>query len=312
MIIDALRDQVVPLIQDLNGNHVIQKCLNHLAAEDAQFIFNAVGANCIIVGTHRHGCCVLQRCIDHASGIQKAQLVRQISDNSHTLVQDPFGNYVVQYILDLGEPTFSHPVCRGFLGQIANLSKQKFSSNVIEKCIRTTDGDTRQAMIKELMAGSELERLLRDSYANYVVQTAMEYADPELKDRLIDAIRPHIPAIKSTPHGKRIAAKIADRDGRLSGESSGQNTPFDISSTAQLPASTQFGSVARRHGNVNTFGNMAGGYAPPTHVSNVSSNAYAPNTFVGAPIQQSFASFGRQVPPQPQPQQTQQQFTTWF
>ena len=86
------------LIQDLNGNHVIQKCLNRLSAEDAQFIFNAVGANCVVVGTHRHGCCVLQRCIDHASGQQKAHLVNQITASAFQLVQDPYGNYVVQYI----------------------------------------------------------------------------------------------------------------------------------------------------------------------------------------------------------------------
>lgn len=36
MIIEALNDRVVELIQDLNGNHVIQKCLNRLSAQDAQ------------------------------------------------------------------------------------------------------------------------------------------------------------------------------------------------------------------------------------------------------------------------------------
>lgn len=35
-IIHALKDRVVDLIQDLNGNHVIQKCLNRLVPEDAQ------------------------------------------------------------------------------------------------------------------------------------------------------------------------------------------------------------------------------------------------------------------------------------
>ena len=35
-IIIALRNRVVELIQDLNGNHVIQKCLNRLNPEDAQ------------------------------------------------------------------------------------------------------------------------------------------------------------------------------------------------------------------------------------------------------------------------------------
>lgn len=100
------------LIKDLNGNHVIQKCLNKLAPEDnqvlvahhsdhlyayvdpLQFIYNAVAANCVEVATHRHGCCVLQRCIDHASDHQRVQLVNEITYNALTLVQDPYGNYV--------------------------------------------------------------------------------------------------------------------------------------------------------------------------------------------------------------------------
>lgn len=63
-----------------------------------QFIYDAVGKECVAVGTHRHGCCVLQRCIDHASGDQRAKLIEQITKSSYSLVQDPFGNYVIQYI----------------------------------------------------------------------------------------------------------------------------------------------------------------------------------------------------------------------
>lgn len=59
-----------------------------------QFIYNAVAAHCVEVATHRHGCCVLQRCIDHASDSQRIQLVTEITFNALTLVQDPYGNYV--------------------------------------------------------------------------------------------------------------------------------------------------------------------------------------------------------------------------
>ena len=143
---------MVVLIKDLNGNHVIQKCLNKLAPEDnqvgspltlsfltdinvnpTQFIYNAVAQNCVGVATHRHGCCVLQRCIDHAAESQRIQLVNEITFNALTLVQDPYGNYVVQYILDLNDNRFSDAVIRQFLGNICALSVQKFSSNVIEK-----------------------------------------------------------------------------------------------------------------------------------------------------------------------------------
>ncbi|QRV77461.1 Pumilio-family RNA binding repeat [Ceratobasidium sp. AG-Ba] len=81
-IIMALSMHVVKLIKDLNRNHVIQKCLNHLIPEDNQFIYNAVAAHCVEVATHCHGCCVLQRCIDHASNSQRIQLVTEIMFNA--------------------------------------------------------------------------------------------------------------------------------------------------------------------------------------------------------------------------------------
>ncbi|KAI9815703.1 MAG: hypothetical protein M1827_002099 [Pycnora praestabilis] len=350
-IIYALKDRVVELIQDLNGNHVIQKCLNRLSAEDAQFIFDAVGGNCVVVGTHRHGCCVLQRCIDHASGNQKAELISRISADAFSLVQDPFGNYVVQYILDLNEPAFTNPLCHGFQGNIPALSKQKFSSNVIEKCLRTAESNTKTMMVEEMLNPAELEKMLRDSFANYVVQTAVsavviwfncaqqltlvlrqiDYADPEIKARLIETIRPILPAIRQTPYGRRIQLKIQG-DGRLSGSSSGQITPNDVTSPGQIPLAKQItptfhqrqlanhnqgntmtntsgnyglyssGGYGQRNGNSNGAGMVAAPVGGPTFQSQRLSSPLPPNANHVAQImqtpnqpllQQSFPSFGQ-------------------
>ncbi|KAK4166167.1 armadillo-type protein [Cladorrhinum sp. PSN259] len=227
LIIEALRHQVVDLIQDLNGNHVIQKCLNKLNTNDSEFIFTAVGNHVVDVGTHRHGCCVLQRCIDHAAGGMKVWLIEQITKKAPELVVDPFGNYVVQYIIDLGEPAFTEPIVRQFLQNIANLSKHKFSSNVVEKCLRCASDTSRDLIITQLLNSGEMERLLRDNFGNYVVQTALEYSSPTTKQRLIEVIRPLLPHIRSTPYGRRISAKIQAHDSRTSNRPDTQHTPTD-------------------------------------------------------------------------------------
>ncbi|KAK4038126.1 armadillo-type protein [Parachaetomium inaequale] len=227
LIVEALRNQVVELIQDLNGNHVIQKCLNKLSAADASFIFDAVGKHCVEVGTHRHGCCVLQRCIDHADGAQKIWLIERITDHAVTLVQDPFGNYVVQYIIDLNESTFTEPLVKQFSGRIGLLSKHKFSSNVVEKCLRCAAEESRDLIVSELLSPGEIDRLLRDSFGNYVIQTALDYATPMSKHRLIEAIRPILPSIRATPYGRRIQAKIQAHDTRTGPNTTGQVLPTD-------------------------------------------------------------------------------------
>ncbi|KAK0547853.1 hypothetical protein OC845_003875 [Tilletia horrida] len=229
-IIRALSMNVVTLIKDLNGNHVIQKCLNRLNSEDNQFIYNAVAQHCVEVATHRHGCCVLQRCIDHASDQQRIQLVTQITFNALTLVQDPFGNYVVQYVLDLNDQRFSDAIIRQFVGNVCLLSVQKFSSNVIEKCIRVSEPSTRRQLVEELLNRHRLEKLLRDSFGNYVVQTSLDYAEPSQRTALVDCIRPILPMIRNTPYGKRIQSKL-QRDNVDLGPGSG-SMPFSLMQAA--------------------------------------------------------------------------------
>ena len=215
--------------------------------------------HCGIVGTHPHGCGELQRSLDHATAYKLDNLIPAIIDNSLQLVQDPFGNYVLQYIVDLQESCFTDPLCFTFEGKVPQLSKQKFSSNVVEKCIRGAQASTTRMMIEEMMNPNELEKMLRDAYANYVVQTAMDYGDPEIKGRLVEAIRPILPSVRQTPHGRRIQSKIASMDGH--GRYSGSGTPIDRSGR-QTPIGLQMTSSPMSNAHTattngfNNFGNQ--------------------------------------------------------
>ncbi|KAJ2038667.1 hypothetical protein H4S04_008298, partial [Coemansia sp. S16] len=215
LVISALRGAVVLLIRDLNGNHVIQKCLSRLSSKNNQFIYDSVAGSCWDVATHRHGCCVFQRCIDFAAESQKSQLVDVIISQALQLVQDPFGNYVVQYVLDLNMEAFSEPLIRKFVDHICGLSVQKFSSNVMEKCIRIASPATRKMLVAPLLQREKLDALMRDSYGNYVVQTALDFADQYQRLDIIEAIIPLLPLIRHTPYGKRIYIKL-QRDGFVS------------------------------------------------------------------------------------------------
>lgn len=156
------------------------------------------------MSTHRHGCCVLQRCIDHGTPTQRLQLVNQIELHSLSLVQDAFGNYVVQYILDLNVPDLptkivkrlevliKHEFTLTLQGKVKDMSKQKFSSNVVEKCLKVGNGECVARIICEIidvsynselpilpnpiereLAQKRIAELIHDSYGNYVIQTCL-------------------------------------------------------------------------------------------------------------------------------------------
>ena len=93
IVATSLKPDILILIKDVNGNYVVQRCVNSLNNSQNQFIYNVAGDYMLEIATGRHGCCVLQRCI--------AATVEKIIGKAVELVQDAFGKYVVQYGTDL-------------------------------------------------------------------------------------------------------------------------------------------------------------------------------------------------------------------
>ncbi|KAG1366506.1 pumilio domain-containing protein C6G9.14 [Cocos nucifera] len=211
LVISALKPGFLDLIKDLNGNHVVQRCLQCLSPKDNEFIFAAAAEHCVDIATHRHGCCVLQRCIGHAIGEHRANLVAEISANGLFLAQDAFGNYVVQYILELEDPSATAILVSQFEGHYVNLSTQKFSSNVVEKCLKFFGEEDRERIIAELLSVPRFEQLLQDPYANYVIQSALGNSKGSVHADLVAAIRPHSSVLKTSPYCKRIFSRTGLR-----------------------------------------------------------------------------------------------------
>jgi hypothetical protein len=207
LIIDSLSPHIVSLSRDLNGNHVVQKCLQKLKPQENQFIFDAASYSCIEIATHRHGCCVLQRCLDHGSFEQRKQLSMKVAENATSLSLDPFGNYVVQYVLSRGDNESIQMILDHIRSNVISLSLHKFGSNVIEKSLRINK--LTDSLIEVLLKNEEkFSEMLNDAFGNYVLQTSLDVANSRDISRLSQALQPLLPNIKNTPHGRRIMTKI--------------------------------------------------------------------------------------------------------
>ncbi|KAL8234596.1 hypothetical protein R6Q59_020696 [Mikania micrantha] len=204
LVISAIEPGFLDLIKDLNGNHVIQRCLQCLSNEDNKFIFEAAAKFCVEIATHQHGCCVLQRCINYSTGENRENLVSEISKYGILLAQDAFGNYAVQYILELQIPSAVSKLTSQFKGNYVHLATQKFSSHVVEKCLAVLDGQIRSTIIRELISATHFEQLLQDPHANYVVQTALRVSEGPLHNSLVNVIESHKAISRNSPYSKRI------------------------------------------------------------------------------------------------------------
>ncbi|KAF8106801.1 hypothetical protein N665_0131s0004 [Sinapis alba] len=173
------------------------------AHEVSPFVVEVATKNCAEIATHRHGCCVLQCCVANTVGEQRERLVDEISRNALQLSQDPFGNYVVQYIIEQNVP--AGKFLRQFRMHYAKLATQKFSSHVVEKCLNHYP-ESRAEIVRELTSVPNFGYLLQDPFGNYVIQTALSKTKGRVHAKLVDQVHKY-GILKSNPYCKKIFSK---------------------------------------------------------------------------------------------------------
>lgn len=226
IIREALSEDVVRLVKDAHGNHVIQKVLNRFRSADKQFIYDAVSKDCVGIAMNKQGCCVLQRCLEHASPSQKSSLVNHILSCCLDIVQDPFGNYVLQYVLDEKDSKINDTIAIAFLPHVVHLCMNKFSSNVMEKVLRGASIQIQETYVERMCNPDIVSCLIQDDYGNYVLQTALMISNPVQAEILVTAIRPLLPLIKNAPYAKKLESKMDSIIKRSEG-SFRQHSDFD-------------------------------------------------------------------------------------
>ncbi|GET88446.1 RNA-binding regulatory protein, putative [Leishmania tarentolae] len=208
IICEALSKDVVRLVKDAHGNHVIQKVLQRFEFDDKEYIYRAVATDCVSIAKNKQGCCVLQRCLEYASPRQKASLVDQVLACCLQIVQDPFGNYVLQYVLEAHDSKINDTIALAFLPHLVQLSMNKFSSNVMEKVLRGASKPVQVMYMEEMCNPEIISHLIQDDYGNYVLQTALTINAPAQAEQLVNAIRPFMVLIKNAPYAKKMEGKM--------------------------------------------------------------------------------------------------------
>lgn len=79
----------------------------------------------------------------------------------------------MQYILDRDVPWATTKILDQLEGHYRFLSVQKFSSNVVEKCLKFSGDERRGTIVNELINDSQFLEIVQDLYGNYVIQSAL-------------------------------------------------------------------------------------------------------------------------------------------
>ena len=86
----------------------------------------------------------------------------------------------------------------------------------MEKCVTHASRSERSTLIEEVCTrdaaygdgSATLYAMMKDQYANYVVQKMIEIAEPPQRKLLLQRIRPYMMQLRKYTYGKHILAKL--------------------------------------------------------------------------------------------------------
>ena len=205
---NIIKNNIRKIIIDINGSHIILKLINLNNTFVNQIILKEISDNILPISMHKHGCCVLQKCFEKINNEERKPLINNLLKNCKELISDKCGNYIIQFIISFNDENIMKFINDILITDIENFSKQKFSSNVVEKILEKAPDTICKVLIKSLKDENIILSILFNKFGNYVLQKSLQRADKETQKFMLHIIAPHLHKLKNYSFGLKLYSRL--------------------------------------------------------------------------------------------------------
>ena len=185
IIIDTLKNHIENLYIDTYGSHVLEKIISCFEEEYVSFIYDFIIENFLNLAFNNNGICVIKKILTFTHKKNLHEKIKNIvKQNSLELIQHSFGNYVIQVIVESWEDEEIKEILHLFDKKFTMLSLQKYSSNVVERCIEKFNEILSQ-YINEVCESNKIYEVMKNNFGNYVIQKALKLCEGEDKKKFV-------------------------------------------------------------------------------------------------------------------------------
>jgi pumilio RNA-binding family len=219
LILSLISDNFIEISKNISGTYVIQKLLNKINTKELRlFILKLIENRELEMAFNNNATYVLQKIIEKIPDTERIQLneiiinntfflslnpdcvfivekfINTISINSNKvriinvifihciqLSNNPYGNYLIQYILQIYKNDEIKDIHNLIIDNAYLLVQQRYASNVIEKCFEIFDEKSRKRMIINICLGGDILTIIKNQYGHYVLNKIIKYIDENIK-----------------------------------------------------------------------------------------------------------------------------------
>ena len=171
------------LALDSKGTHVLQKFISCTKDEERkQLNTNLINLiDKLIIDPY--GVCVLIQLVKYSNDKSISQKIANYITKGGPLsfIQHPYANYAVQILINSTDLSYCDAIIDTIVLNYLSLSMQKYSSNVVENCIKFGKEAIVKKIYKSIIEQEKLESLLNNNYGNFVLEKLIARLNKEEK-----------------------------------------------------------------------------------------------------------------------------------
>lgn len=192
IFVNSIQNSIEEFCYDTYGTHVIEKILTHFEENYTSFIYDYVLSNLLPLAKNINGICVVKKVLIYSQKQEVHNRLKQFAyDNALDLIEHPYGNYVIQVILENWDEKEVEEILCKFNNKFAELSNKKYSSNVVERCLEKNP-KILEKYIDEICSSGKVAEIMKNNYGNYVIQKALKISTDKNNRILADNVNKNI------------------------------------------------------------------------------------------------------------------------
>ena len=206
----GIKDSINVFCYNIYGIHILEKILSYFEEEFIKEIIDFVYNNFIDLSYHINGICIVKKLLlmTHKKELHN-KIKKKIYENALNLIIHQYGNYVIQTIVENWDDNELQDIINLYKNKYVYLSKQKFSSNAIERILEKNKNNL-ECYINEICKENIFE-IIKNKFGNYVIQKAVKLSSGKIREKIVYEINKNINKLEDKKIINKWKAIIASK-----------------------------------------------------------------------------------------------------
>mmetsp|Transcript_1714 Transcript_1714/g.4028 ORF Transcript_1714/g.4028 Transcript_1714/m.4028 type:complete len:1058 (+) Transcript_1714:562-3735(+) len=175
-----------------------------------------VSSEVMTMAINPNACRLVQRVLADCDRTRSdhVRIVMDVVESDYSrLALDQHGNFILQHILQFGQQDQANRIQEFVSSRCVDLAQHKFGSHLVEQCLVTGTLDQANFIVDQILDAPAwlLLNLMKDPYANFVLQRAYEISDEQRQSRIASEVESRHEILMQFTHGRHIISFLAKR-----------------------------------------------------------------------------------------------------